>query len=335
MKGKIGKKGAVALAAAGLAVVALAVFLLVWYFGARYPQFESVAREEFAIPGLDEGACPQGLCALPENAAGYDFAVSAYFGGGPSRIYLVDEEDEAKTRSFTVLNGTEADASHFGGVACSEEYLYVASGARVGCLPLRDVFAVPENGAVAAEYFGVGLNAACLHYAQNRLYVGEFYRPGNFETDPSHRLATPSGETNPALVYVYAAGQGTGGIDASAPVAALSVRDQVQGVAVFEGGVALSCSYGLPDSGIWVYEDPFSAPPQGAFSVGGTQVPLYFLDSSNLVGTLTAPCMSEEIAVSDGRLYILFESKADKYRFFTRVRMARVQSVALSDLLAL
>ena len=110
------------------------------------------------------------------------------------------------------------------------------------------------------------------------------------------------------------------------------VRSGMDILAVFEGGVALSCSYGLPDSRIWVYEDPFSAPPQGAFSVGGTQVPLYFLDSENMRGKLAAPCMSEEIAVREGRLYILFESKANKYKLFTRVRMSRVQSVALEDL---
>ena len=61
-------------------------------------------------------------------------------------------------------------------------------------------------------------------------------------------------------------------------------------------------------------------------------MPLYFLDSENMRGKLTAPCMSEEIAVREGRLYILFESKANQYKLFTRVRMSRVQSVALEDL---
>ena len=113
------------------------------------------------------------------------------------------------------------------------------------------------------------------------------------------------------------------------------MREQVQGIAVCDGGIALSCSYGLPDSGILVYENVFEGEPQGSFSQDGKEIPLYILDETCRIGTLTAPCMSEEIEVKDGRLYILFESKANKYKMFTRVRESHVRSVALEDLLAL
>ena len=332
-KGK--KKLLIALCCVGGFFLALAIFLLVWFFGARYQQFDKLAREEFAIPGLSEGACPQGLCALPENAGGYDFAMSAYFDEGASKIWLIDGQDESRNLSFYVLDGKTRDDAHFGGVTCSDEYLYVASGSHVGCLALSDVFAAQDGGEIPAEYFDAGLGVAFLQYAQNHLYVGEFYRPGNYETDASHRLQTADGQTNPALVFVYEAGEGVGGIDSSAPKAALSVREQVQGIAVFDGGVALSCSYGLPDSGIWVYENVFEGEPQGSFSQDGKEIPLYMLDETCRIGTLTAPCMSEEIEVKDGRLYILFESKANKYKMFTRVRESHVRSVALEDLLAL
>lgn len=313
-------------------LLALGIFLIVWYCGVSYPQFDAVARAEFAIPGLSEGVCPQGLCALPENEEGYDFAVSGYLSKGASRVYFIDGEGEAETKYIAVLENGAEDASHFGGVACSEEYLYVACGSRVACLPLSQALAAENGKGVEAAYFEAGLNAAFLQYFENRLYVGEFYRSGNYETDASHHLKTPSGETNPALIFVYAAGEGVGGIDSSAPVQAISVREQVQGVAVYEDGVALSCSYGLADSGIWVYENALSGAAQGTFAFNGAEVPLYFLDSENMRGKLTAPCMSEEIAVREGRLYILFESKANKYKLFTRVRMSRVQSVALEDL---
>ena len=78
-------------------LLALGIFLIVWYCGASYPQFGALARAEFEIPGLSEGVCPQGLCALPENEAGYDFAMSGYLSEGASRVYLIDEEGEAET----------------------------------------------------------------------------------------------------------------------------------------------------------------------------------------------------------------------------------------------
>ena len=184
-----------------------------------------------------------------------------------------------------------------------------------------------------AEYFAAGLNAAFCQYDGDLLYVGEFYRPGNYETPESHHLQTSDGSMNHAVVYAYEVdGEGA---PAPTPKFALSVCDQVQGIAVYEGGIALSCSYGLADSAIRVYENVTGTETDKTFDVGGVAVPLYVLDGSVLRGTLTAPCMSEEIAVRGGRLYILFESKANKYKLFTRVRMSHVQSVALADLASL
>lgn len=72
-----------------LLLLGLAVLLCVWFFGARYPSFDGAKREEGPIP-LEDGFCPQGICPLPE-ASGYDYAVSGYLKGGPSRVYLVGE----------------------------------------------------------------------------------------------------------------------------------------------------------------------------------------------------------------------------------------------------
>ncbi|HIY97484.1 MAG TPA: hypothetical protein H9729_07330 [Candidatus Borkfalkia excrementigallinarum] len=335
MSEKKKKRRMIVLSIVGAFVLALGIFLIVWYCGASYPQFYSLARQEFAIPGLSDGVCPQGLTALPENEQGYDFAMSGYLSKGASRVYLIDGSEEGKGKYITLTDGGVADESHFGGVTCSEEYLYVACGSRVACLPLEQVLAAENGAAIEAEYFEAGLNVAFCVYYEDQLFAGEFYRPGNYETDESHHLETADGSINHALVYVFGAGEGAGGLDTSAPVYAISVRDQVQGLAVFEGGIALSCSYGLPDSTIWVYKNVLSGAAEQTFSVGGKEIPLYMLDSSNHIGTLTAPCMSEEIAVRGDRLYILFESKSNKYKLFTRTRMSNVQSVALADLLAL
>ena len=43
------------------AVVVLATFLLLWYWGDTYPQFDGTFNAEFGIPGLADGATPQGI----------------------------------------------------------------------------------------------------------------------------------------------------------------------------------------------------------------------------------------------------------------------------------
>ena len=332
MSGTKKKKGRIALAIVGAFVLALGIFLIVWYCGASYPQFDSLARQEFAIPGLSEGVCPQGLTDLPKNEQGYDFAMSGYLSSGASRVYFIDEENEEGGKYITVAENGKADESHFGGVACSEDYLYVASGNRIARVPLSEALAAENGGAVEADYFDAGLNAAFCQYTGNMLYVGEFYRPGNYETPESHHLQTADGSMNYAVVYAYEVDDA--GAPAGVPSFAVSVREQVQGIAVYEGGIALSCSYGLPDSTIWVYENILGGETDKTLEVEGAGVPLYMLDSSNLQATVTAPCMSEELAVRNGRLYILFESLSNKYKLFTRTRMSHVHSIALSDLAA-
>lgn len=333
MSGTKKKKGRIALAIVGAFVLALGIFLIVWYCGASYPQFDSLARQEFAIPGLSEGVCPQGLTDLPKNEQGYDFAMSGYLSSGASRVYFIDEENEEGGKYITVAENGKADESHFGGVACSEDYLYVASGNRIARVPLSEALAAENGGAVEADYFDAGLNAAFCQCTGNMLYVGEFYRPGNYETPESHHLQTADGSMNYAVVYAYEVDDA--GAPAGVPSFALSVREQVQGIAVFEGGIALSCSYGLPDSSIWVYENPIDGETDKSIATDtGANVPLYMLDSSNWIKTIVAPCMSEELAIEGGRLYILFESLSNKYKLFTRTRMSHVHSIALSDLAA-
>ena len=102
MSEKKSKKGRIALCIVGAAVLALGIFLVVWYCGASYPQFDSLARREFAIPGLSDGVCPQGLTALPENGQGYDFAMSGYLSSGASRVYFIDEESDEGGKYITL-----------------------------------------------------------------------------------------------------------------------------------------------------------------------------------------------------------------------------------------
>ena len=305
---------------------ALAVFLCVWFFGADYSAFDKAVRAEASIPGLESGISPQGLCQLPQES-GYRFAMSGYIKGAPSRVYLFGGDKEPK---YVTLKDEKGDIStHFGGITCTESHLVVASGKKLVRFSLADALAAENGGAVTVkdsfEVEGFRSVAYCYFYG-GMLYAGEFYRPGNYETDQSHHIAVADGETNYGIIYAYEADENAqGGVKSTTPVYAVSVREQVQGFAVWENGVALSTSYGLPDSRLWYYQNPFSGEAQG--NLNG--VPLYILGKNNLTATFDMPCMSEEIFEQGGRIYILFESKSNQYKQFVRRQIADVLSVAV------
>ena len=89
-----------------------------------------------------------------------------------------------------------------------------------------------------------------------------------------------------------------------------------------DGKVILSTSYGLSVSKLYVYDttnlvgedyDFVGTAKSGAFAFNG--IKRYYLDSSNLVDTISAPPMAEELVYLDGKIYIMNESACNKYIF--------------------
>ena len=326
MKEKTHKKGKLkkllAIIVPVVVILGLGFFVSIWYWGKSYPEFDAVACRERPIPGLDSGLSPQGLCPLPEES-GFEFAMSGYISGEASRVYFIGETE----KYVTLKQDGKVVKTHFGGITCAGDSLYIASGKGVIQISLSDALATADGGEVevTGEITAKLRGAAYCYYADGTLYIGEFYRPGNYETDESHHM-TENGETNYALVWMYR--ETEDGFEEE-PYAAISVREQVQGIAVWADGIALSTSYGLPDSTIWFHKNVLNETPHGEFE----GVPLYRLDSTNLVKTLRAPCMSEEIFVGNGRIYILFESLSKKYRYFVRRRVSCIYSIPLKNIL--
>ncbi|MDE6411284.1 MAG: hypothetical protein K2L02_01955 [Clostridia bacterium] len=323
------KRAFIALAIILAVFFALFIFLMIWFLGAKYPDFKSVSKEEFEIQGLKEGISPQGLSALPEDAE-YDFAMSGYMvDKSPSRVYLIKSgTDEAKYFTLKTKEGKEVN-SHFGGVTATKNYILIADGKKIVRVRLEDALSA-ENGAAVEIYdeLKTDINVAfCYYYEEeNLLFAGEFYREKNYKTDESHHLEK-DGETNYAFIYAYNADESAFGDENNKPVSILSVRGLVQGVAVTGDKIYLSCSYGLADSKLYVYSNPLHG--EGEPFNG---VPLYRLDKDNLLSTLTMPCMSEEICIKDGKLYILYESLCKKYKYFVRVQTKNVFSVPLEKI---
>ncbi len=306
---------------------AIFAFLTFWWFGKSYPAFDKIAKKGASIPGLSEGLSPQGLCSLPESEE-YDFLMSGYIEGKPSRVYLL-KEGEGSAPYVTFTQDGKAIESHFGGIACTEKYAYIASEEEVLVAPLGKI--LQGEGSVEIEgSFKTGFheNATCCVF-DGMLYVAEFYHPPKYPTDPSHAVETANGVRH-TLAYAYALdGASAYRIADMVPRKVLSVPDEAQGVLILEKDIYFSCSYGLPSSRLIRCDNQLGENTEKTFNVNGAEIPLYIVEGETV---LTMPCMSEEICERDGRLHILFESSSKKYFFFVRTRISHFISLELAAL---
>ena len=58
----------------------------------------------------------------------------------------------------------------------------------------------------------------------------------------------------------------------------------------------------------------------------------YYIADESLTNTINVPSMSEEIAIKNNRVYILFESAGKKYKIFNRKQLKNVYSLSLDNL---
>ena len=284
-------------------LLALAIFIMIWFWGDRYDDFKDF-RAEVNISGLKDGACPQGITVYKADAikdkddAGKDveiepqqnyFFITAYFKDKASRIYVVgDKSGEIGYVTLKNVDGSD-HTGHVGGIATNGRYIWVCSGhtiyvATTGTTSSKYVAvdlikAAKENGTIQFKTsFNANCNAAFLYYydeddngaagsisTNDCLYVGEFYRAGNYETDELHHLKTPNGETNKAFAYEYkvstsstfglsaSEGQDKNGEKVPKIQKVFSLPDEIQGFARTKNGLVLSASYGLKNSHIYYY----------------------------------------------------------------------------------
>ena len=308
------------------------ITLLVYYFGASYPQFDKMATKEFEIPGLDSSFVPQGL---EYDNVNDKFVVCGYMSNGsPSRIYIVDAKTGKTEKYVTLITPAEDDAKdykgHAGGIALSYPFAYL-SGDGVLYRFIYDTILYSKNGdkIPLIDSYITGNGADYVDIIDGNLVVGEFYRKKSNPTKESHKL-TLNGQTHRALSFVYKIDQDkNAGIDPQM-LYAISTPDQVQGMCLNkEGNLVLSTSFGLPNSTLYVYKN-ITENPTTQVEIDNKKITVYFLSKQNLIKTYTEiPCMSEEMILVNDKIYLLFESKCRKYKFFTRTRINNVYSLAI------
>ena len=304
-----------------------------------FPDFFKDATKEFPIPGLSDGFVPQGFTYLESEEL---YIQCGYMADGESasRIYLIPEGDEQNATYVELLTKDGAPyTGHTGGITSNGTLVWLANDGEgddncVWVMSFAELLAA-KDGIKLSTSFRPESRAAYCYVEDAYLWVGEFYREGDYPTKESHALVCPDEVEHHALICAYPLDETSEiGIDAKAPAMLLSVTDHVQGfVRTDDGKFLLSLSYGLSKSHILVYEDVTLTPADEAptLEINGSQVPVYFLDSSAFIRDIVAPPMSEEMVVRNGRVYYLTESACHKYIFGNFIRGRHVYSLPIKE----
>lgn len=311
-------------------VIALA--LVIYYFGAFYPTFNSFDKQkEFEIPGLEDGFVPQGLDYIERDGV---FLVSGYMSdGSPSRIYVVNKATGVVEKQLTCIKNNEDYVGHSGGIASDGNYVWLVGDKRVETLLYSDITSA-QTGTKIEIKSSVETGNGCdfVDVYNDKLIVGEFYKKGKYDTLEEHHIKVSDSETTHAVAYAYDIDKTT--VSGIGEISfALTLPDQAQGIS-FVGTddgekIMISTSWSISSSKLKIYQNPLNKETNKTLFVNGKNLPLYELNSGNQTKTISAPAMTEELTVVDGRIFIMFESACKKYKFVNRTRIKTVLSIKL------
>lgn len=297
----------------------IGLFFNIYLFMAIYRPIaygKSMKYREFVckIPEVSSGYAPQGIAYSEENdlylLTGYakdnESVLYVVQNGEYRRVYLADEDGN-------VVKG------HAGGITCAKDFVYLANGSKLQIFSLSEI--LKAQGTDRVKSIGVKhmpLGAAFTHSDGINIYVGEFYRAGNYETELSHYYTTEAGAENKALITCFPL-NADGSIFGDYPIYAVSIPGLVQGAAIKDGKYILSRSYGLKDSKLEYYEAPTYTRTnvklefRAAANLDPVEVPLYYLDDTKLVKRLNLPAFSEDLTVNGDRVVVTNENACNKY----------------------
>ena len=300
------------------------------------------------------------------------FLMSAYMtDGSASRIYVTGQVTGYE--GFVTLANEDGTphTGHVGGIATNGARLWVGDGDNVRVARasedyktlnvLREIVnkaaknkeAIEENGSnaeILSVQFTASFKANCkasyLYYyddsrysgtTYDRLYVGEFYRKGNYETDKSHRIVTPKGYKNTAFMYEYNIDAsntenpyGLTRIDSSLKDTAISnnvpkiqkiysLPEKIQGIAFSgrtsyssnDGTLVLSQSYGLSNSHLLCFS--WSKVNETSNRVLYRQLAGYSFEYDDVY--ITKQGDSQQTPYTDNGLYVYYVDKGNSEMF--------------------
>lgn len=309
----------------------IGLFLNIYLFMAIYRPAaygKSMKLREFVcdIPELSSGYAPQGIGYSAEKDM---YIATGYAKDNESVLYLI--KDNVPTRVYIADKDGKVIKGHAGGITCAKDFVYMANGSELQIFSLDSL--TRASGAERIKAIGTKAVTNTAAYVSTdslgeNLFVGEFYRAGNYETDKRHYYTTPSGSENKAIMSCYTL-NADGSILGEEPKYAVSVPGLVQGATVYVNPLDrsiskffLSRSYALVDSKLEYYDGitytgqnitlDFPAAPE----LGEVSVALYYLDNGkggNMTKSLTLPAFSEDLTMVNNRVVVTNENACNKY----------------------
>lgn len=294
-----------------------------------FEKYNSFASPKFLIPGLGESMVPQGMDIWDDKNV---ILVSGYFSSNdvsPCSVLVGIDMDTGKfAREYYLKNADGSNyTGHAGGVAITSKNLFISDGGKLHRIPLESIEKVGLQGELKiVETIKVPVRASFCNYSGGYLWVGDFYYETSYPTDEFRHMKNNAGKTyyawsvgyklDPKTENEFSAEAWNTSLDYATPDVICSIDEKIQGFTVVSSEyIALSQSYGRKNnSKIYLYENVLGKTPDKQVTLNGKQVPLWFLDTTVKSKSYTAPPMSEGLASKNGKLYILYESGADKYR---------------------
>ncbi len=283
----------------------------------RYSDYSEICD----IPETENGYVPQGYCTNEEMNLHF---ISYYHSKNASVISVIDGKNGNRIKTVSLEANGKAFKGHAGGIAEDGTYFYVVDGKKIYRLNLAELFATDDGGKLEMKnYITADVKCSYLNSDGKYLYAGEFYTfttDGAYDTDKSHHKAISLFETTYSRCNAYLISDITDKFsdkagDTVIPEMIFTTPNCVQGFARMpDGAFALATSYGRNnDSFLKYYSDVTKEECDFEVDYGSKKIPVYHLCNSNKTETLRQPPMLEGVDDSDGEVYGIFESGAEKY----------------------
>ena len=288
-----------------------------------YKPFIKIAERSFVIPGLDESFVPQGI-AFSESIN--SFMISGYCDkGGAAHILTVDYSSGRINGEYKILKNDGTDfTGHCGGIAVYGRYVYIVDGNNLYYIESQK-FICKGSGKVLIDG-GIKLPCAASYISvyDGYLWAGNFYHK-SFAANYDISVFDKYNKLYRAAIVGYRFNNLYDGLirtdkdtveNTAIPFVVLCAPGQVQGLAFLSNGdVHLSSSYGRNVMSMQrLYEYPLKKECDAMIKIGRKEVPAWFLNDDFLKRSVTTFPMSEGVVSRNGKIYIIFESGAKKYR---------------------
>ncbi len=318
----------------------------------RYETFFSPfmeIAEPFAItPGLSEKLIPQGM---DQQEGSGNIYISGYFKreednpfvekGNPTAVVVLDVSGKFIAEYTMYEPDGSPFTSHMGGVAVSEDTLYVSadqgkdgSGKTtywIAAIPLEGLTLEGHQDVTVEQLYQVPVQPSFMNYSNHTLWIGNFYLASKPSYAPPEDLGTVKAETDGETFGAYLLGYdlSESGAERMEPADGhpyampdadqfYGITNRIQGMTMTkDGAIVLSRSYGRTNNSELLSYDPSQA-KSISVTLDGTEYECRMLEAGTCqTFSCTVMPASEGVTVkADGdgsQLLLLFESGAVVY----------------------